>query len=192
MLRTTRRAFLRVLAAVLSVLALPRWVWARLVGQLDRDQLSAIGHVILPSELGAEGKERVVGGFEEWLEGFRPEAELPHGFGTAEIRRGPPDPTPRWVEQLGELDDLATRRHGATFRELPEEGRIALLRERIADDRLALQSPAQARHVAMGLLAFFYRSPEATNLCYRAAIDSESCRELSAAGEKPAPLQPGR
>lgn len=188
---TTRRAFFRSLAAGLSAaLLIPRRLWAWAFQGLPDEQLLSIGRSVLPGELGSDGKERIVRGFQEWLDDFRPEPEMASGWGSAEIPHGPPDPTRRWIEQLEQLDELAHQRHGAPFEELPEGERTALLRSTITEESLPLRSPAEARHVAVGLLAFFYRSPEATNLCYRAAINSHSCRDLSASREKPAPLQP--
>lgn len=146
---------------------------------------------MLPEELGSDGQDRIVRGFQEWLDDFRPESEMGPGFGSAEIPHGPPDPSRRWIEQLEQLDEMAHQRHGAPFEEFPDAERIALLRDAITEESLPMRSPAEARHVAVGLLAFFYRSPEATNLCYRAAINTNSCRDLAGSREKPAPLQPG-
>jgi hypothetical protein len=36
----------------------------------------------------------------------------------------------------------------------------------------------EGRHVAADLMAFFFRSSEANDLCYRAAIGRDTCRGL--------------
>lgn len=188
----TRRAFFRFFAASLSAaLVLPKRLWGRASQRLPQAPMVALGQSVLPGELGTEGKQRIVVAFQEWLDDFHPEPELPSGWGSAEIPHGPPDPTQRWIGQLERLDELTLQQHGVPFSVAGEKERLALLRDAITEESLPLRSPAQAEHVAVGLLAFFYRSPEATNLGYQAAIHRESCRNLSAAREKPAPLQPG-
>lgn len=187
-----RRAFFRLMAAGLSaLLILPRRLWGRALQRLPYASLLAIGQSILPDELGGEGRERIVAGFQRWLDEFRPEPEMAAGWGSAEIPHGPPDPTLRWIQQLEQLDEMASQRRGTPFADLAEAERLALLRNVITEESLPLRSPAEAQHVAVGLLAFFYRSPEATNLCYRAVINSQSCRDLATAREKPSLLQPG-
>ena len=49
-------------------------------------------------------------------------------------------------------------------------------------------SVAQAPHVALALLAHFYGSREANDLCYDAVIARESCRPLAGSSRKPLPL----
>ena len=187
-----RRAFFRLMAAGLSaLLVLPRRLWGQALEGLPDAPLLAIGQSVLPEELGVEGRERIVVGFQRWLNNFRPEPEMAAGWGSAEIPHGAPDPTLRWIRQLEQLDEMAGQRRGTAFADLAEAERLALLRAAITEESLPLRSPAEARHVAVGLLAFFYRSPEATNLCYQAAINSQSCRDLAAAREKPSLLQPG-
>jgi hypothetical protein len=50
-----------------------------------------------------------------------------------------------------------------------------------------MPAPADAHHVALGLLAWFYASPAAEDLCYRAAIGRGSCRSLADVERAPAP-----
>ncbi len=54
------------------------------------ETLRAIGAAVLPAgDLGLDGTERVVADFEAWIDGFEPEAEMPHGYlnrGLANIR----------------------------------------------------------------------------------------------------------
>lgn len=188
----SRRSFFGLLLGLSALLSLPRRLWALVRRDLPDATLRAVGRTVLPGELGTRGQDRIAAGFQEWLNGFRPESQMPAGWGSAEIPHGPPDPTERWSEQLERLDQAALRVRGIPFAELEPETRLGLLREEIEEETLPLRSPAQAEHVAVGLLSYFYRSPEAANLCYRAAIHAESCRELSTAGRKPDPLQGGR
>jgi hypothetical protein len=160
------------------------------------ETLRAVGAAVLPAgTLGAGGIESVVSGFEAWIAGFEPVAEQPHGYlnrGLAEIRYGPPHPGPRWAAQIEALELEANRRHRARFAELSVEIRRQLIEGQLERDELdRLPGPAQARHVALGLMAFFYDSSEAADLCYEASIGRFRCRGLSALGREPQPLAAG-
>lgn len=157
------------------------------------ETLRAVAGAVLPTtDLDADGLERVVSEFEAWIEGFQPVAELPHSYlsrGLAEIRYGPPHPGPRWSSQIEALELEAQRRHRSTFAALAIEQQRALIEGQLERDEIGrLPDPARARHVAIGLLAFFYDSAAATDLCYRAAIGRFRCRGLSNAGQRPRPL----
>jgi hypothetical protein len=161
------------------------------------ETLRALGEAVLPTgDLGAEGVERVVGEFEEWIEEFEPVAERPHGYlhrGLAEIRYGPPHPGPRWMAQIEALELEAQRRHRSHFADLSVERRRALIEGQLERGELGGRIPGagQARHVALGLMAFFYDSSEATDLCYRASIGRYRCRGLGSLGREPRPLAGG-
>ncbi len=160
-------------------------------GALPRDLLRALAHVVLPSELGDERRERVVGGFETWLGEYEPVPELLHGYGSQEIRYGPPDPAPRWEAQLEALDLEARHRHGAGFAELAAGERRALIEPALAGAPASLPDQPgalEAEHVAVGLLGYFFGSPEATDLCYGRRIGGLGCRPLAASPERPAAL----
>ena len=47
---------------------------------------------------------------------------------------------------------------------------------------------ADANHVSLALLAHFYDSSAATDLCYEAQIGKQTCRPLAASARKPLPL----
>jgi hypothetical protein len=151
--------------------------------------LAAVGGAVLPAELGTEGTARAVAEFQRWLDGYRPGAEANHGYGTARIARLPADPRPQWRRQLTALDEQARRAGGRSFAALPREQRQAMLRTELAEDRgESLPSPLAARHVALALLAHFYESPAATDLCYEAQIGRQQCRPLAAQRQQPVPL----
>ena len=195
-----RRAFLKRSAAAVSAAAVgcrPGTNAAAADGAggaraLPTDVLRAVAGIVLPSELGAAGIERVTAAFEDWLAACEPVAEQVHGYGSQEIRYGPPDPAPRWRAQLDALEREARARHGAGFAELDETRRRGLLEAALADagdDELPDRPGAlRAEHIAVGLAGFFFGSPEGVNLCYRRRIDGGSCRPLSASAERPAEL----
>jgi len=192
-----RRDFLKKSAAAAAALGISGTEAA--AGQANTpptETLRAIGAAVLPTaDLGPDGVEEVVTGFEAWTDGFEPVAELPHGYlnrGLANIRYGPPHPGPRWAAQIEALELEAGKRHRSTFAELSVEDRRALIQGQLGRDELGrLPSPGQARHVALGLMAFFYAGSEATDLCYRASIGRFKCRGLSTLGREPRPLAGG-
>ena len=157
------------------------------------DTLRAIGAAVLPvADLGPDGIDRVVSDFEAWIDGFEPAAEMPHAYlnrGLSNIRYGPPHPGPRWAAQIEALELEANRRLRSTFAELSIENRRSLIQGQMGRDALErLPSPGQARHLAVGLMAYFYASSEATDLCYRASIGRFKCRRLASLGREPRPL----
>jgi hypothetical protein len=111
-----------------------------------------------------------------------------HGYGTHEIVYGPAHPGPGWQAQLEALDVEARRRTGTGFRDVPVEGRRALVERQLAGETGGLPSPARARHVAVGLLAHWATSSGAQDLAYRARIGRHACRGLADLGTPPGPL----
>jgi hypothetical protein len=154
---------------------------------LDDATLRALGEAVLPEELEVERLQHVVTGFQSWLAGYRPAAEVTHGYGTGNLEYTPAHPGPGWAAQLEALDLEAKARFGAGFAALSRERRANMIRRELARERGdRLPDPVQARHVAVGLLAYWAQTPEATNLCHRARIDPYRCRPLAEQTEKPA------
>lgn len=191
----SRRTFLKQSAAAVSAAALARCAPERAASArvaLDPGMLRAVARAVLASELGEDEVERATAEFERWVAEYEPVAELEHGYGTSEIEYAPPDPAPRWAAQLDALDLEARKRHEKGFVELAVEERRALIRRQIQRDPPArLGDPVDADHVAVALMAHFYASPGATDLCYGVAIQRLTCRDLRRAPEMPEPLAPG-
>jgi hypothetical protein len=182
---TSRRRFVLGVAALIPLPFVARRLHGIAVASLDPARLRALATAVLPAELGAAGLERTVLAFERWLAGYREGAELLHGYGSGEIRVTGPSPALRWAAQLDAL--------GPTFASLPAEERQARVRSALGSGRFAGFPPVdRAPHIAVGLLAFFYDSPEATDLCYEAAIGRNSCRPLATSPQAPLPLVTGR
>lgn len=185
-LRLPRRRFLLSLAGAVPLPFIARRFHRLAVASLDPVRLRALGAAVLPTELGTTGRERVIAGFERWLAGYREGVELVHGYGTAEIRRTGPSPALRWANQLDAL--------GPRFAELGLDERQTAL-------RAALETPGarfaglpqvdRAPHLALGLLAFYFTSSEANDLCYELKIGRNNCRPLADAPARPLPLAPG-
>ena len=150
----------------------------------DAATLRALAEAILPSELGREGAARVTRDFQRWIDDYRENAELVHGYGTSALRYAPASPRAKWAAQLADLGRVVG---------MSPETRRAAVRVSIKDLRTdRIPAVGAAPHVALALLAFFYQSGEATDLCYRAKIGRESCRPLDASQRAPLSLAGGR
>lgn len=136
----------------------------------DRKLLLNLARALLPSELGAARMQQTVERFERWISYYRAGAEANHGYGTGRLEALPADPWPRWRVQLQALDGLSA----AQLQSLP-----AL----VSAERLT--APLAAPHIALALLAWFYATPEANDLCHQARILRDSCRPLGTVGQKP-------
>lgn len=191
----TRRAFLSALAAAVPSAWLIRHAHAASVDDLATDArtMRALGEAILPSSLGGAGIRKAVDAFQRWISGYRENVELVHPYATSALQYSGPTPATRWASQLAALDGLANGAHGRKFAALtPEQRRVIVQREldRLKADRLT--SIGRAPHVAIALLAHFYASPAATDLCYEAAIGRQGCRPLATSSRRPLPLAGAR
>jgi hypothetical protein len=165
--------------------------WWSPLEKLDAELLRALAVAVLPTEIGTEGVQRSADALQKWIAGYRAGAELNHGYGSARLRTTGADPSIRWALQLRTLDVDARRLHGAGFAALTADQRRDLVRAQLATER-ATNIPGDvgaASHVALALLASFYGSPEATDLCYEATIAKNACRPLAQGTQRPVPLR---
>lgn len=165
------------------------------------ETLVGLAEIVLPTEaLGAGGggaadaaAERLaatVEEFERWRDGFRPAAELDHPYlWSDELRYGPSDPRPRWSSQLDSLEEEAQGRFQRPYASLGFEERrnllVGQLPAELPDD---LPHAAEAEHIAVAVMAWFFATPRANDLCYRAAIGRHECRGLPEVVNEPSPL----
>jgi hypothetical protein len=186
-----RRNFLKRTGAVVSAVAVG--ACAPRAGEstspspaaLDAEILAAVGEVVLPAELEAEGRATAVRDFLRWADAYETVPELDHGYGTAEIRYGPADPKPGWQAQLQALTVEAGKRHGAAFGELDLAARETLLRRHIQDEGPGMPPPLAARHVGVALLSHWLRSPDATDRAYEVRITPLTCRGVPGVSQMP-------
>jgi len=167
-----RRTLLRWLASLG-----PLRSWAQTAG-FPGDQgptLRVLAAVVLPSEMGAAGLEKTVAAFERWVRDYRPGAEMEHGYGFTRLRSKPPSPASAYLEQLRALrlaGDPASK--VASVEAALEEAKVT-----------ALPQTPDGRHVASDLMAFYFRSSDANDLCYRAHIGRDQCRGLAGSDKEP-------
>ena len=187
----SRRSFLGWLAAAVPVAGGTRLSFFRRREPLDETLLRALATAILPSELGAAGARRAADALARWVREYRPGVELNHGYGTARLRTTGADPSSRWALQLRTLEMDARRAHNAGFATITDDQRRSIVRAQLDGER-ATGIPgdiAGASHVALALVASFYGSAEATDLCYEATIGRQLCRPLAQSPQRPVPLR---
>jgi hypothetical protein len=149
----------------------------------DRETaLRALAVVVLPAELGVAEIQRTCDAFAKWVRGYRAGAEMDHGYGATRLRVKGANPAPAYLRHLEALGpqlkagDADSRRDAVT---------AALEQARITD----LPRTPDGRHVAADLMAFYFRSSDANDLCYRAAIGRDLCRGLDGSEAAPPPLK---
>jgi hypothetical protein len=167
-----RRTLLRWLA---SIGPLRAWAQTADFPSEQHDTLRALAAVVLPAESGADPLDRTVAAFERWVREYRPGAEMDHGYGFTRLRSKPASPASTYIQQLRALrltGDADSRR--AAVEAALAEAKVTTLP----------QSP-DGKHVATDLMAFYFRSSEANDLCYRAHIGRDECRGLAGSDREP-------
>ena len=187
----SRRTFLAALAGAVPTASFVRLAHAAAVDNLVArpETLHALGGAVLPAELGRARVAAIVDGFQRWIAGYREHAELVHGYGTSKLDWTGPTPATRWATQLDDLDRAAQRTKSRPFAALTIAHRQQLVQGELdvfAVDRIP--PIGRCPHVALALLAHFYGSDAANDLCYEAQILREHCRPLATSSRKPLPL----
>lgn len=183
-----RRQFFGWVAGVIPAAILVRQAHAAAMAEMHAapETLDALGLPILPSELGEAQIRRVVASFRRWLDGYKEGAELLHAYGGSRLSFAGPTPATRWMPQLDALEASAQKTHGRAFSALTIEQRRAIAREALSVDRGAgMPAPERANHIAGALLAHFFTSSQATDLCYTVTIGRSTCRPLSRSSQRP-------
>ena len=162
---------------------------AERVRGFDRVLLDAVATAVLPAALGAPGIRTATDAFVAWADGYEPVAEEMHGYGYAEVRYLPADPSPAWRAQLSALDLLAQKHGTEGFATLPMAQRQELLRAVLRDQRGdRLPAPLDANHIAIALLAHWSSGPDAWDTALGARVSPGICRTLGDATRKPYPI----
>ena len=191
-----RRTVLKgMLAATASLPVLPRRVAAQPPGfepQLTADAVAALHDIaptVLPSALGTARTRAVVDRFVAWTRGYREGVALAHGYGHPRLQKSGPTPVPRYNEQLAALNREA-RVHGGGWPSLDRETQRAILESAFTRANVrALPVRPLGQHVVADLMAFYFRSSEANDECYKAMIGRETCRTIAITLRKPDPLK---
>jgi hypothetical protein len=186
-----RRTLLQWMMATMPALPVTRVRLAAQTRELTPEavaMLHAIGPTVLPASLGAPRVREVVDRFVEWTKGYREGVPTSHGYGHPVLTRTKASPVPDYVAQLASLDAAAKRKGGA-FQALDLETRRALLDEALTAAGVRnIPGRPTGQHVASDLMASWFRSSEANDQVYRAAIGRQTCRPVQITTRRPVPL----
>ena len=103
---------------------------------------------------------------------------MDHGYGFTRLRFKAPSPAATYARQLESLRPVLLAGDAAAARAAVES---ALEEAKVAN---LPQSP-DGRHVASDLMAFYFHSGEANDLCYHAHIGRYECRGLAGSEKEP-------
>ena len=184
-----RRQALKTLATAAAALPLSR-VELR-ADELPADQvfvLRDIAATVLPSAIGRKGQDEAVDHFLRWIREYKEGVALSHGYGEPRLVKSGPSPASGYSKQIIELQQAAQRR-GGRFGVLPIEARRELIDAAFtAADVRNLPGRPDGKHVVADLMAHYFRSSDANDLCYNARIGRNTYRAIRVTTVRPQPL----
>lgn len=161
--------------------------------QLSSEQVFVLRDVaatVLPSGLGRKGQDEAVDNFLRWIRNYQEGVPLSHGYGAPRLVKSGPSPAPRYTAQLAALAAAAKAR-GGRFGALPIEDRRALLDDAFtAAEVRNLPGRPDGKHIVADLMAHYFRSSAANDLCYNARIGRNTYRAIRVTTVRPQPLNP--
>lgn len=194
-----RRALLQWLAS--GAVTLPVWradlsavalAQADLLSTSQVFVLRDVATTVLPSVIGAKGQDEAVDNFLRWLRDYQEGVPLSHGYGEPRLVRSGPSPAPGYGTQIAALQQAATER-GGRFGALPLEVRRAILDTAFKQAGIQnLPSRPDGKHIITDLMAHYFRSSAANDLCYNARIGRHTFRAIRVTTVRPQPLNGGR
>ena len=183
-----RRTLLQWLAAAPAVLPFRSLRLLAQPRELTTDAivgLHDIAPTVLPSTLGAAGIRSITDKFVARTRGYREGVALTHGYGHPQLQKSGPSPVATYVAQLAELGAEA-RARGGRWSALDLETRRSLLDAALTKAGVrSLPARPAGQHVVADLMAFYFRSTEANDECYKALIQREVCRPIQITTRKP-------
>lgn len=183
----SRRRAIKTIGVAAAAVPMLRIDAAAQAAILDEKTLAAIGDVVLPSEC---DRQAAAAAFARWIRNYHEGADMDHGYGFTRVRATGPSPAKNYPAQVAALDADAHAAGAANFASATVPVRRTIIEKALADakvDRLP-QRPTGA-HVAADLMAHYFHSSDAEDLCYEAAIGRDSCRGLPGSENRPAPLR---
>ena len=182
---------LRVFLADLSAVALAEVEALARVDELAADHVLVLRDVaatVLPAAIGAKGQDQAVDNFLIWIRDYREGVPLSHGYGDPRLVRTGPSPAPGYAKQITALQQVA-RERGGRFGTLALETRRAIVDEAFkAADVRNLPGRPDGKHVVADLMAHYFRSSAANDLCYNARIGRNTNRAIQVTTVRPRPL----
>jgi hypothetical protein len=153
--------------------------------------LESMAEVVLPSDLGADGRKKVVAAFVTWIKEYRAGADRGYGYGASTLSAPTgASPAQHYPQQFTALDAVARTSGGSSFASLSVDARQALVAATLNAEPVIARLPARpsGANVVADLMSFYFNSADAWNLAYRARIDRDSCRSLAGSEQPPASL----
>ena len=159
--------------------------------ELPADQVTVLRDVaatVLPSSIGSKGQNDAVDNFLRWIREYKEGVALSHGYGDPRLVKSGPSPAPNYTKQLIALQRDAQSR-GGRFGALPIETRRELLDAAFKSAEVRnLPGRPDGKHVVADLMAHYFRSSEANDLCYNARIGRNTYRAIRVTTVRPRPL----
>lgn len=150
--------------------------------------LRDVAATVLPSALGRKGQDEAVDSFLRWIRDYRAGVPLSHGYGEPRLVTTLPSPAPAYAAQIAALQAAAKAR-GGRFGALPLADRRALLDDAFAAALVRnLPTRPDGKHVVADLMAHYFRSSAANDLCYNARIGRNTYRAIRVTTLRPQPL----
>src|SRR5215210_2225356 len=150
--------------------------------------LRDVAATVLPSALGRAGQDAAVENFVRWIRDYKEGVALSHGYGEPRLIKSGATPAAGYGQQVAALQEAAKAR-GGRFSALPKDVRTELLDAafKTADVR-NLPGRPDGKHVVADLMAHYFRSSGANDLCYNARIGRNTYRAIRVTTVKPLPL----
>jgi hypothetical protein len=189
MKRRTLLQWLATLPALVSFESVRLFAQPRELTPAAIAELRDIAPTVLPSTLGAAGANAIADKFVAWTRGYREGVALAHGYGHPRLQKSGPSPVPVYISQLAALGAEA-RRKGGRWSSLERDTQRELLDAAFTKAGVRNLPPRPiGQHVVADLMAFYFRSSEANDDCYKALINREVCRPIAITTRKPEPLK---
>lgn len=186
-----RRTLLQWMATSAAALPLSRVELG--ADELPADQVFVLRDVaatVLPSSLGNKGQNEAVDHFLRWIREYQEGVALSHGYGEPRLVKSGPSPASVYTKQLMALQQAAQSR-GGRFGSLPLDARRDLVDAAFkAADVRNLPGRPDGKHVVADLMAHYFRSSAANDLCYNARIGRNTYRAIRVTTVRPARLAP--
>lgn len=182
-----RRTLFKTAALAILSNAVPRFARAQ-AGALSQDNrklIAAIGEVVLPSTLGADGRAKAVEAFAKWLDGYKAGVQMSYGYGDLRYAVVPPSPLLRYPSQFRRLQELSKAK-GSLFTALPPADRKAVVEVAVLEAKVTrLPERPDGQHVASDLMSHFYNSSDGNDFLFKASIRVSDCRGLDTSSDRP-------
>lgn len=188
-----RREAIKTLTTAAAALPLMR-VQLR-ADELTPDQVFVLRDVaatVLPAVIGRKGQDEAVDNFLKWIREYKEGVALSHGYGEPRLVKSGPSPAAGYSKQIAALQQAAQAR-GGRFGALPLDVRRELLDGAFtAAEVRNLPGRPDGKHVIADLMAHYFRSSGANDLCYNSRIGRNTYRAIRVTTVRPQPLNGGR